>query len=386
MKRNVLVATVGGLLFGAGILFACPTPEPKLSPTVLPVGQASQVSYVQWDNGDYDDDYNAHPSDTDTYVNASTPPQITVTISPTNGGVFNASSSSIQWSQPGIYTVIVSVTSSWKDTSKTPAQTYTTTGSNTYTVTVIKLATETLVSTPTDRSRTKVGVGEGVKVKLLPIALDPSSISWTISPTSGSGTLSATPNNPIIFTAHERASAPTITATYAGCSCSVTFNVVEPDSVIIEQQPNTGIWHVHGIPSVGFKGITYLHPSDVSFEYIEVREGDVPAICTGYFSYQTGLLHTANSSWQSVGAVVAGKGPKIDAIDTISGGSDNHTPYVDGTFTWNIPREFRVLDSNASKQFVIVPQVKAIDNTGKLSISKGGATVAKGLNDPSSSY
>ncbi len=196
---------------------------------------------------------------------------------------------------------------------------------------LLKVDTETVATVPADRTRKKVGVGEDVELTLEPSSL--SQVTWSIS---GNGTLSATTGNPVTFTAHDRASTPTITASYGGGSCSVTFTVVEPSGAIIEQEPGTGVWHIQGQPSCGFKGRPYIQPDDVSFENIEIREGEVNAVCTGYFTYQNGLLHSAGS-WVPVGPVTTGKGSKVDGVDTIQGGSDNHTPYVDGSFTWAIP-------------------------------------------------
>ncbi|HRU70310.1 MAG TPA: tetratricopeptide repeat protein [Kiritimatiellia bacterium] len=102
-------------------------------------------------------------------------------------------------------------------------------------LTILKVDTETVATVPADRTRKKVGVGEQVTLTLQPTSLTP--VSWSIS---GNGTLSATTGNPVTFTAHDRASTPAITATYGGGSCSVNFNVVEPDGVAMEQEPGTG--------------------------------------------------------------------------------------------------------------------------------------------------
>jgi hypothetical protein len=40
----------------------------------------------------------------------------------------------------------------------------------------------------------------------------------------------------------------------------------------------------------------------------------------------------------------------------------------------------------AGKVFKIVPHVKTIDATGKMTISKGGTTKSAELNDPNSNY
>jgi hypothetical protein len=126
-----------------------------------------------------------------------------------------------------------------------------------------------------------------------------------------------------------------------GSFVAVTYNVVEPSGVAIEQEVGTNVFHVNGLPSVGFIGRAYITPADVSFDYIEVREEAVNAVAIGYFGYQNGLVH-AQGAWLPIGAVVVGKGSKDDSVDTIQGASDGHTPYVSGTFTWDIPWSFRV--------------------------------------------
>lgn len=248
-------------------------------------------------------------------------------------------------------------------------------------VMVIKLESQTDATIPSNRTRTKLGVGETVKLTLQPSSL--AAVSWSLT---GKGTLTSRAGNPITYTAYERAvPAPSITATYKGVSQSVSFTIVEPSAVVIRQKDGTGIWHVYGRPFCGFKGWMYLTPADVSFENVEIFEGSATASCTGYFEYQEGLVHNQSPAWVSVGSVADGIGSKVDGTDTIQGDSDNHTPYIDGTFTWPIPWHFRV-GSGEGKQFKIVNQVKTIDEFGTLSISKGDTTKSSELYDDDSSY
>ena len=241
------------------------------------------------------------------------------------------------------------------------------------------METITWATTPSNRTRKKHGVGE--KDSLTLAGASGSQVTWSLS---GPGTLSGTSGNPVTFTAHERASGASVTATYKGKTFSASFTVVEPSGVIIEQEQGTGIWHIQGIPSCGFKGRPYIQPDDVSFENIQIREGEVNAVCSGYFLYENGFPHPVGP-WAPVGSVTAGKGSKVQGIDTIQGGSDNHIPYEDGLFTWTIPWYFKV-GTGSEKQFENVDQVKTIDATGKLNISKDGTTKSAELNDPTSNY
>lgn len=246
--------------------------------------------------------------------------------------------------------------------------------------TIVKLKSQTVATAPTDRARKKLGVGEKVTMTLEPTSLTP--LTWS---KTGQGTLSATTGNNVTFTAHDRASTPTVKVTYDSNDYTISFNVIEPSGGLIEQEPGTGVWHIQGVPTCGFKGRPYIQPDDVSFQNIYIREGSVNAVTTGYFSYQGSPNHTAGTTPVSVGSVTTGKGSKVNAVDTIQGGSDNHTPYVNGTFTWAIPWYFKV-GTGAEKQFATINHVKSIDSTGTLSISKGGTTTSAALNATSSSY
>jgi len=248
-------------------------------------------------------------------------------------------------------------------------------------VIVLKVDTETVATVPADRTRKKVGVGEPVTLTLQPTSLSP--VSWSIL---GNGTLSATTGNPVTFTAHDRASTPSITATYGSGSCTVNFTVVEPSGAMIEQEAGTGIRHTTNTVSCGFKGRPYIQPDDVSFKNIAIREGTVAGVASGYLAPKNGEPHGAGT-WPgaSVGDVVVGKGSKVNGVDTISSGDYTWTPYADGIFTWSIPWYFRV-GTGAEKQFTTVTHQETSDATGKLTIGKGGTTKSAALSDPTSSY
>ena len=243
---------------------------------------------------------------------------------------------------------------------------------------VVKLETITDATIPSDRTRRKLGVGERVTLTLK--GAD-NSVAWSLI---GPGSIDPTSGYSIRFTAYERASGASVTATYKGKTFPANFTVIEPSGAIIEQEPGTGVWHIQGEPSVGFIGRAYELPADVSFYNIETQEGSVNAVATGYFAYQNGLNHE-QGPWVTVGDVVPGKGSRENFVDQIQGVSNNHTPYEAGTFTWAIPWSFRV-GSGTPKVFAIINQIKTIDATGKLTISKGGTTKSAELNDPTSNY
>jgi hypothetical protein len=248
--------------------------------------------------------------------------------------------------------------------------------------TVFKVDTECLAAAPLPQTRTRIGVCEQVSLTLQPSSLSP--VTWSIS---GDGLLSATTGNPITFTAHDRASAPTITATYGGAACEVSFTIVEPDGAYQVQFGNTIHWQ--GTASAGFRGITYLTPKDVSFENLEINEGTCVGVGTGCLLNLNGQVHSPWPSWASVstgnpatGCVVEGPnqtgGTYWDCIYTFAGGG----PWTSGTFTWPIPWEFRK-PGGSKKQFTTLTHYAEVENvTGKTTQSKGGVTVLAMPSDP----
>jgi len=225
-----------------------------------------------------------------------------------------------------------------------------------------------------------VGVGEKVK-----LTFSPGSASWT---TSG-GKLSPNSGSTVIFTAPDRTASIDIKAIGGGCSASINFQVIEPNGVRMEKASR--IAHNSNVPSVGFKADIYLTPDTVSFENIEISEDDCVGIVTGYFvgTWLDGVHHLGHGAgnWVPVGPVTVGKGSKIIGQDEVNLdlGNNAKTPYSAGTFDWPIPWEFRV-GSGASKVFTTVHQRFTIDASGDMTASKGGASAASSLNDPSSSY
>jgi len=156
----------------------------------------------------------------------------------------------------------------------------------TVTITVFRVDHQTVATSPADRTRTKVGVGEVVDLTVVPPSVP--GVEWHLF---GGGAISSNSGLSTTFTADERASESHVQGVVAGVSCTVHFNVVEPTGQTIEQAAGTGVWHVQGKPSVGFQGTPYIHPDDVSFQFIQVREGAVAGVGTGFFSIIDGLVH-----------------------------------------------------------------------------------------------
>lgn len=249
----------------------------------------------------------------------------------------------------------------------------------------LHLRSETVATAPSNRARTTIGVGEKVHLS----AQGPTgTVNWS---SSGSSKLSASSGASVTLTAHERAETVTITATDScGCTATIAFTVIEPSSVRMERVPGTGIFHDHGIPSVGIRTNIYLAPDTVSFENISVSEDDCVGVVTGYLvgTPLDGVHHAGHGAghWVSVRPPVAGKGSQVNGRDTAASGHCNFgTPYAWGTFDWPIPWLFRV-GGGASKQFTTVHQRFTINAAGDMTVSKAGASGSAALNDPSSTY
>jgi len=235
------------------------------------------------------------------------------------------------------------------------------------------IASQTVSTARANRARTRIGVAERVTLTVSPS----DSVTWSVA---GGGTLSSTSGASVTYTAPDRAATPTITATVGAATCTISFEVVEPNGAYQVQHGTT--FHNNGTASAGFAGITYLEPRDVSFEYIEINEGNCPATATGCYSHWNNMTHPAWPAWASVGggsnatgSVVEGPNHDPDCTywDYVYSG-DVNSPYTAGEFTWPIPWEFRV-NGGAAKQFTTLRQhAECTVTTGQVTISKGGIT------------
>lgn len=224
---------------------------------------------------------------------------------------------------------------------------------------------ETEVTVPSDRTRKKLGVGEKVTLKLQPSSLSP--VTWSLS---GNGTLSATSGNPIIFTAHERASTPSVTATYGGVSYTVGFTVVEPtsESAVIQSEDTFAA----GTQGAGMRLEITISPTDVSFERVESQEVPGPATnITGYFTnYPPNSLRHVTAGWVRI----APGNKKYDHA-AFSGWP---SPWSTGGFQWVIPIQWRVVGKTNIGTLPDRIQTFSIDDAnGTSTVSKLGQSVTR---------
>jgi hypothetical protein len=240
------------------------------------------------------------------------------------------------------------------------------------------MTSETVATQPQDRKRKRLGVGEDVNLTLKPSSLP--SPTWVLNGTQGTSQLSPLAGITSVLTAGERACTPSTEATILGELVKIEFDVIEPTGVTMDQEQGTGVWHIQGKPSAGFKGRPFITPVDVSFIKIEVREGQCAGIGTGYYAYQNGLNHP-DGAWVGVVSGSANNPSKVNGVDTIRSGANGAAVPAIGSFDWPIPWLFRVA-GGGEKQFSIVTHHHESDAAGSVTISKGGVSVSANINDP----
>jgi len=184
---------------------------------------------------------------------------------------------------------------------------------------------------PTDRTRRKLGVREEVKLTLEGAEQD-YMVLWSLA---GPGNIDGYSGSFIYFTAHERESQSSVTAHYKGKLYTAYFNVVEPDSesaIITSEEP-----YPPGIQGVGMHLKVFLHPTDVSFDWVEIKELPGPATnIRGYFIEHTPPSHNP-PGWLQVGV-------ENDTTD-FAHFENNPPPWSEGGYDWIIPMEWHVENS-----------------------------------------
>jgi len=239
------------------------------------------------------------------------------------------------------------------------------------------IESETVAAAPGSRKRTKIGVAEKVKLTIKPPTVG--SVAWSVT---GGGTLSPAAGTSTVFTAGDRTSTSKVQAMAAdGSTCEITFTVVEPSGAYQVQFGKT--LHRNATASVGFRGITYLLPKEVSFENIEINEGTCVGVGTGCLAGLNGKVHPVWPSWATVSKGDSAKGCHVegpnkrgsvyyDFVYTQDGGA----PFTAGTFKWVIPWQFRVSGGTPKEFTKLTHDAVCAVTTGKTTQSKGGVTVS----------
>jgi len=243
------------------------------------------------------------------------------------------------------------------------------------------ITSQTTATVPANRARTKIGVGEEVT-----LTVSPGPATWTVN---RGGAVTPKSGTTVTFRAGGRAAKATVTAAGSGGSCTIAFTIVEPSSLTMARAAGTGIRHTQNQPDSGFLGQPYVHPDDVSFHNIEVREKNSRAKASGYFKPFDKITHQPagqkHSAWLTVKQCEAGSGSPANCRDQIYSGYTNK-PVAEGLMTFPIEWEYRVGAGAAKRIGRAFEQRHQVTATGRSTTSKGGTSVTTNLADPTSSW
>lgn len=240
---------------------------------------------------------------------------------------------------------------------------------------LVGIKTETVATVPSDRNRRTVGVGEEVRVSFCPKLND--AVGWSVLDGGLRGLAGS-----VMLNAVSKASTARVMASCGAVRCSVDFMVIEPREVVIERV-FLKTWHINGTASAGFLGQPYLHPTNVSFANIEIREQTVEGSGSGFYKYRDGEVHP-RGDWIALVEGTAEKPNKVNGIDRIRS-SAKVPPFSPGSFVWAIPWEYRV-SNGREEMFDTVAHMEVADANGRVVISKGGATAYADASDPTSDF
>lgn len=253
------------------------------------------------------------------------------------------------------------------------------------------ITSQTVATSPADRTRTKIGVGEEVKLTVSPgPAIWSKSGGGKFSPSSGS-------HSKVTYTAGDTAESVTITATTSDCSCTISLTVVKPSSWSMKRKSGTNLKHQNGRPECGWKGILYVHPNDVNFYNIKVREKDSKYVTTGSYRTFNNVWHgnypppDRVSAWISIIGHSSIDGSNWGGVDTIYSGDSGSAatgttpPFTVGTGYFPITIQWKV-GSGSAKNFPVTRQEHEIFSNGKCESRKGGNTESTMYNDPTTNY
>ncbi len=261
--------------------------------------------------------------------------------------------------------------------------------------------------TPTDtsvpnHSSTLIGVGEIVNVSYStnPTGVTSGEIGNLNLVSSAGGTFTAGTGNSEgtgTYTAGATGGGVTFTLSItsgisSGASRTVSRVIIAPTlGYLILSDGRT--FHGQNLISVGIYAYYAVNPNNVSLQYVELRETDVPASASGLLSNLNGIYHytgttspdtdtpwyqlnfdAGNHEWDS--------NPEFDQAGfkhvITQADITNYPPngYGAGTVAWQIPWNFQVTDTGVPNSALIndVLQQGTTDSSGNATISKGGIT------------
>jgi hypothetical protein len=273
------------------------------------------------------------------------------------------------------------------------------------------------VLTPQDnfagRSRSRFGIGEEVNLGFITAnpagrtAASFGGLNWSVEGTNatvanaggnnGLGTLKVGSKGELITLKLKVATGARANTVVA----SRRIPVIVPSAAHMEQQ-GAGLRHYSGFPSVGFLGNVYFYPKDVSFKWVQWKEGYGQALSSGAFLNMpwgtTPHLHVDDRRspgalkkfiWCGITGGTA-KGSVVNVPDQVySGALRNRPNYAQPSeFTWNIPWFYKCTNPNGDEMpLTTAVQHATCDATGKMTIEKKGAgPFSANKNDPDSEW
>jgi hypothetical protein len=246
-------------------------------------------------------------------------------------------------------------------------------------VTAVKLDWTTVATTPTDRKRTTVGVGEEVNLSVLPSTASP--VAWSLWPTTGAGTLSASSGSTITFTAGDTGADPTIyvvigDAESIGAECIVSFSVIPPSGVAFIELADR---HLQWSCSAGFHAQVTILPTNVSFYRTAISELECYATTTGCYDVWKNQQHPR---W-SVGWLTPAQDNSLPTwVDYVWSGII-YPAYRSGTFLWPIPWNYRLpSDSSDGHNFGTLNHCATATDSGVCTMDKNDVSVTFSPADP----
>jgi hypothetical protein len=176
--------------------------------------------------------------------------------------------------------------------------------------------------------------------------------------------------------------------------------VVEPSRFTMRKKGRT-LEHNNPRPDCGWTGLVYVHPKDVNFYRVQIRELDSQAVTTGSYSGFSGLWHGnypapgRASSWLALTSHSESRGSKAAAEDHIysgdpgSGATDpaapaTPPPFNVGTMYFAMTWQWRVVGKATRHNFPSFRQSHRITAPGRCTSSKAGNSESSMYNDPTS--
>lgn len=201
------------------------------------------------------------------------------------------------------------------------------------------ITTRTLASAPDGTADTRITVGVNERVEM---TVTGAPATWVAS----SGTITPIVGNTVVWTAPDTSGPSLITATQpTGSSCSVAMIVLSPASALLTRKTDVG--YTAGLAGSGFVADLTVMPISVSFSRIEVMEGSVAAVATGYYDVVlgwNGAIHPPTAG--GFKPVNSRNGGLRDTVGSRAPGTP--TPFSKGDFLWKIPQIFRVTGNSGT--------------------------------------